>query len=127
MNNIKNYQGFTLLEVMLAMAVLAMAGVAILGITDTNVRNLSYLETKMMANWVASDRLVDASLASAWPPRNNRKGKVELAGVEWYWQQKVIKTTDKNMRAIKVEVRLEENAKSPLTSLMTYVSKQNNG
>lgn len=116
-------KGFTLIEVMLAMAVFSVAGIAILGTADTNARNLGYLESKIIASWVASNQLVEANLDNSWPPKNNRKGKVEVAGQEWFWQQKVIKTTDKDMRAIVMEVRLEEKEESALTTLMTYVSK----
>ena len=118
-------KGFTLIEVMLAMAVFSIAGIAILGTADTNARNLGYLESKILASWVASNQLVEITLDDTWPPKNNKKGKVELAGLEWFWQQKVIKTTDKDMRAIVLEVRLDEKDPSALTSLMTYVSKQN--
>ena len=118
-------KGFTLIEVMLSMAVFSIAGIAILGTADTNARNLGYLESKIMASWVASNQLVEITLDDTWPPKNNKKGKVELAGLEWFWQQKVIKTTDKDMRAIVLEVRLDEKDPSALTSLMTYVSKQN--
>ena len=124
-NNYRKLQkGFTLIEVMLAMAVFSIAGIAILGTADTNARNLGYLESKIIANWVASNQLVEVTLDQTWPPKNNNKGKVELAGQEWFWQQKVIKTTDSDMRALVMEVRLDEKDPSALTSLMTYVSKQ---
>jgi general secretion pathway protein I len=120
---LKKQQAFTLLEVMLAMAVFAIAGVALLGAAGNNLKNMANLETKMFAQWVASNQLVEVNLNTSWPPRNNKKGKVEMAGREWFWQQKVIKTTDKDMRAVVLEVRLDEDEKQPLTSLMTYVSK----
>lgn len=116
--------GFTLIEVMLAMAVFSIAGIAILGTADTNARNLGHLESKIVASWVASNQLVEVTLDTTWPPKNNKKGKVELAGQEWFWQQKVIKTTDKDLRAIVMEVRLTERDESVLTSLMTYVAKK---
>ncbi|MBA6392250.1 type II secretion system minor pseudopilin GspI [Colwellia sp. BRX10-3] len=120
----KLQKGFTLIEVMLAMAVFSIAGIAILGTADTNARNLGYLESKIIASWVASNQLVEITLDTSWPPKNNKKGKVELAGQEWFWQQKVVKTTDKDMRAIVMEVRLDEKKSTSLTSLMTYISKQ---
>jgi general secretion pathway protein I len=58
-----------------------------------------------------------------WPPKNNVKGDVELAGRTWFWQQKVIKTTDKGMRAIVMEIRLKADDKLPISSLTTYVSQ----
>lgn len=115
--------GFTLIEVMLAMAVFAIAGVALLSTSSNNARNIGHLESKMLANWVASNQLVASSLVTTWPPKNNLKGEVELASRVWFWQQKVIKTTDKDMRAIVMEVRLKEDDELAVTSLTTYVSK----
>jgi general secretion pathway protein I len=116
-------KGFTLIEVMLAMAIFSIAGIALLSAADNNFRNLSHLENKILANWVASNQLVEITLDQTWPPKNNKKGTVEMASREWFWAQKVIKTGDKNMRAVVIEVRLIEDEKLALTSVMTYVSK----
>lgn len=119
----KRCRGFTLIEVMLAMAVFAIAGLALLNAASNNAQNMGYLENKMFASWVASDQLVMANLDKTWPPKNNLKGEVELAGRQWFWLKKVLKTTDKNMREITIEVRLNEDEKLPLSSLTTYISK----
>ncbi len=116
-------RGFTLLEVMLAMAVFAIAGVALLGVADNNYRHISHIEEQMFANWVASNQLVEVSLDKTWPPRNNRKGKVEMAGRTWYWQQKVIKTANKELRAVNMQVRLNEDDELVSASLMTYLAQ----
>ncbi|NQY48582.1 MAG: type II secretion system minor pseudopilin GspI [Colwellia sp.] len=115
--------GFTLLEVMLAMAVFAIAGVALLGVADNNYRHISHLEEQMFANWVASNQLVAVSLDKTWPPKNNRKGKVEMAGRTWYWQQKVIKTDNKELRSIIMEVRLNEDDELVTASLMAFLAQ----
>jgi len=122
-NTNKLTKGFTLIEVMLAMAVFAIAGIALLSTASNNAQNMGYLEDKMFADWVASNQLVAVSLEKKWPPKNNAKGEVELAGRHWFWQQKVVKTTDKNMRSIVIEVRLTEDEKLPLASFTTYVAK----
>jgi general secretion pathway protein I len=115
--------GFTLIEVMLAMAVFAVAGVALLGVADNNYRHISLLEEKMLANWVASNQLVELSLATTWPPKNNRKGNVEMAGRTWYWQQKVIKTDNNLLQQVIMEVRLNEDDELVSASLETYLSQ----
>ena len=124
MNKRIKTQGFTLIEVMLAMAIFAIAGVALVSSTSTHFRNLSLLETKMIASWVASNQLVEVSLDKSWPHKNNKKGKEELAGREWFWLQKVAKTNDENMSQITIEIRLDQTAKSSITSLSTYVVKE---
>lgn len=115
--------GFTLIEVMLAMAVFAIAGVALLGAADNNFRHINHLEEKMFANWVASNQLVEVSLDESWPPKNNKKGEVEMAGRTWFWQQKVIKTANNEMRAVVIEVRANEDDELATTSLMTYLAQ----
>ena len=115
--------GFTLIEVMLALGVFSIAGVALLSAASNNARNIGHLEDKMFANWVASNQLVTASLDSTWPPKNNAKGEVEMAGRAWFWTQKVIKTTDTDMRAIVMEVRLRKDDELAVSSFTTYVSK----
>jgi general secretion pathway protein I len=115
--------GFTLIEVMLALAVFSIAGIALLSASSNNARNIGHLESTMFASWVASNQLVEANLEKKWPPKNNLKGEVELGGRAWFWQQKVTKTTDKNMRAIVMEVRLNEDDELAVSSLTTYVSK----
>jgi len=116
-------RGFTLLEVMLAMAVFAVAGVALLGVSDNNSRHISYLEEKMFANWVASNQLVNVSLSEDWPLKNNRKGEEEMAGRKWYWQQKIIKTDNKEIVAVVMEVRLAQDAELAIASIMTYIAQ----
>ncbi len=121
--NVKRVKGFTLIEVMLAMAVFAIAGVALVAVADNNARHISYLEDKMFASWVASDQLVNAHLNTRWPPKNNLKGEVEMAGRKWFWLQKVTKTNNNEMREIVMEVRLDVDDEFPLSSILTYVAQ----
>lgn len=115
--------GFTLIEVMLAMAIFSIAGIALLSASDNNIRNLSHLENQILANWLASNQLVEVTLDTKWPPKNNIKGTVEMAGQEWFWLQKVIKTENKDMRSVVIEIRNDEDEKLPITSMVTFVSK----
>jgi general secretion pathway protein I len=116
-------KGFTLIEVMLAMAIFSIAGIALLSAADNNFKNLTHLEQKVLANWVASNQLVAATLDKTWPPKNNKKGTVEMAGQEWFWLRKVIKTENKDMRSVVIEIRSKEDQERAITSMVTFVSK----
>ncbi|OKY27647.1 type II secretion system minor pseudopilin GspI [Thalassotalea sp. PP2-459] len=116
--------GFTLIEVLLALSVFALAGVALLSTSDTHFSSLNHIENNMLAQWVASNQLVEATLDEQWPPKN-KKGNVDLAGRQWHWQQKVVATADKEMRSITIEVRSDEEDTSAVASLTTYVAKEN--
>lgn len=119
-------KGFTLIEVMLAIAIFSIAGVALLGTANTTAINTIILEEKLKAGWVASNQMTEVMLERKWPPRNNAKGDVEFAGQTWFWQQKVIKTTSDSMKAIVIEVRLDESDETPISSVMSYVAKEGN-
>jgi general secretion pathway protein I len=116
--------GFTLVEVMLALAVFAIAGTALMKVTSANLSSQGQLEQNTIASWVAANRLVEVNLENNWPPQNNKKGKMEMAEREWFWQQKVIKTEDNDMRAVVIEVRPTEKSDFIAATLMTYVSKK---
>jgi general secretion pathway protein I len=92
--------------------------------SSSNLNSIGYLEQKMIANWVASNRLVELSLEKKWPPENNKKGSVEMGDREWFWLQKVQKTEDEAMRAITIEVRLNDSDENNVASLLTFVSKR---
>lgn len=123
MTKLSSKLGFTLIEVLLALSVFSLAGLALLNTADTHFNSLNNLEDKMVADWVAANQLVEVNLDATWPPKNNKNGKVEMASREWLWQQKVVKTTDDDMREVTIEVRLDEKDDLPITSIKTYVSK----
>jgi general secretion pathway protein I len=96
--------GFTLLEVLAAVAVLALAlGATITGASQYTA-NATYLRDKAVASWVARNKLVELHLLPTWPEVGKSNGVEEMAGREWRWRQEVQKTPDGNVRRIDVYV-----------------------
>jgi general secretion pathway protein I len=118
--------GFTLLEVLVALAVFAIAGTALLGSTQNNISHLSRIDKQTIARWVADNQLVELQLATQWPPKN-AKGDVRMAEQKWYWQLQVVKTTDANMRAVTVNIFDAADSDKPIYALMTYVANPSKG
>lgn len=119
--NFARHKGFTLLEVLIAMAILAMAGVAVMKAGSQHMTGLIMLKDVTYSSWVAENRMVEIQLEGKFPPANNKKGKMEMAGREWFWKQSVEKVTDKSMRQVTVEVRYKEDDKEPMYQLTTYM------
>ena len=117
----KKNQGFTILEVLIAMAILAVAGVAVTRASSQSLNSLIILQQVTYGSWVAENRLVELQLEDKWPPANNKKGQVEMAGGDWYWQQQVEKVADKSMRKITILVKAQEDDKEPLYQLTTFL------
>ena len=116
-------QGLTLLEVMVALAIFAMTGTAVMKAASDHLSAVSQLEEMTIATWVANNRLTQLQIKSQWPPKDNRKGSVEMAGRTWYWQQSVLKTNDEALRAVEVAVGLDESYQQQITSVTSYLSK----
>ncbi|WP_079253695.1 type II secretion system minor pseudopilin GspI [Endozoicomonas arenosclerae] len=118
-------KGFTLLEVLMAMTILAIAGITVLRTTSESLDNSQYLKNKTMARWVADNELADLYLQQQWPPQTWKKETRELADQTWHVRFRSLRTGDDSFRAIQVEVRLDRDEKKPaLASLQTYTVKK---
>lgn len=105
--------GFTLLEVMVALMILALALGAVIRGTAVNAANAAYLRDKTFAHWVAMNVAAEYRLLPEWPGLGKRTGKAEMAGREWHWGAEVLETFDKQVRRVDIEVRLDDSRKSP--------------
>ncbi len=54
--------GFTLIETLVALAILALSAVALLGATEAHIARIGGLESRAAAQWVAENRLAELSL-----------------------------------------------------------------
>lgn len=120
----RSNSGFTLIEMLLALAVFAYAASSILAVLGQTAKNLSEIETMTFASWVANDRLTELQAKTTWPPKDKEKGQRELAGTQWFWQQRVVKTEDPNLRQVEVEIRTNKASQTSIYTLSTFVTKQ---
>ncbi len=116
----KKQRGFTLIEVLVAMAVFAVTAMAVLNATGQNARTLSFLEEKTFASMVADNQLA-LLMISGKVPSGEQNGKEEMAGIEWHWTLKPIATSESTLRAVDVIVWGDKDKKSKLTTVRTYV------
>lgn len=117
-------KGMTLLEVMVAMAVFAIAAVAVTKSLGDQMANMPILEERTLAQWVADNEMVDARLAEGFPPLGTASGQAELAGKTWYWKREVVKTADDNFRMIRISVSDTDKFTRVITKVSSYVFKQ---
>lgn len=124
-------RGFTLLEVLIAMAVFAVAAMALLNAGREQIQASSRLEDKTFAHWVAMNRIVEMQLSGQFPEIGRGDTRVKLAGREW----KVLTTIDgtpiNNVRRMTVDVS-EDNKEfgedAPIvTSLTAFISNRKTG
>ena len=118
-------KGFTLMEVLVALSVLAIALAAIIQSISTNTNHAGYLREKTMAHWVAMNKIAEMQSLNEYPPTGNKRGTEEMAGHEWHWQTQVIDSGVENVRRVEVEVRRNKDDKGKLAFLIALVGKPN--
>lgn len=116
-------RAFTLLEVLVALAVLALALGALVRAGGEQARSLDHLRTSSFAEWVAADQLARARLADSWPDTGTRRGTTHMGRRLWHWRQTVSQTEDEDIRRIEVKVSLESDAETPVTTLAGFVGR----
>ncbi|MGH8283553.1 MAG: type II secretion system minor pseudopilin GspI [Gammaproteobacteria bacterium] len=97
-------RGFTLIEVLIALAVLAIGMIAVISTAGTSTRQAAELRDDSFAHWVAMNELTTLRLAAAWPDVGVQKGDAEMAGQKWHWQATVAKTSDPDLLRVDIDV-----------------------
>ena len=104
--------GFTLVEVMVALAIVALAIPALLFTLDQQVDGTAYLRDRSLARIVASNRLSELRLALRGQPqalRGRLAGSEEMAGREWFWTVRSQSTEVAGFSRVELQVRASEN------------------
>ena len=114
-------RGFTLLEVIVAMAVLAIAGMSVIGMVRESISNTQYLAEKRPAFWVAENAMTDLVLSQRWPGREWQQSSTVMADREWFIRSRKVQTASGDLIMLEVEVRKKKDSETALASLQTYV------
>jgi general secretion pathway protein I len=113
-------RGFTLIEVLVAVAVLGIAMAAVISAMARQADNAGYLKQKTIALWVAHNRLAELQLAGEPPSTGRSDGKVEMGGVEWRWEVAVTATEDDRLRRADISVRGANQEEGSLADLTGF-------
>lgn len=111
-------RGFTLLEVLIALAILALSAATVLRQTHLGVKQQQNLELKSYALWAADDVLALVMAQSQWPPLGRVEQQQTYEGQNWRVITEVQATPDPLMRKIEVSISPEqqgENAAAVIT------------
>jgi len=117
-------QGFTLLEVLVALAVVAIALSAIIKITADYTENVRYLRDKTFASWIASNVMTEIQLSGK--PFAEKQGKTVMAQQIWHWQATIQNTADENLQRVTIQVKLVPAYNKPLVNLTGFIEVNKN-
>lgn len=97
--------GFTLIEVLIALAMLAIALIAVTRAMGQAIDTSTGLRDRTVALWAAQERAVRHQVQRTWPALDTTEGTLELGGREWRWRERVSTTEVPEIRRMDIEVR----------------------
>ena len=102
-------RGFTLLEVMVALLIIATAMVYIAGSIGQAVDTASTMRERTYASWSAHNAITELRLAGVVPEPGETDGKVTYANTEWEWTALIEETGVENLFRVDVTVTYHES------------------
>ena len=120
-SSLKNCRGFTLLEVIIALGIVAVGILAvsraITGFAETTLT----LEQRMIASWVASNRLETHRILKTPPVVGTSRGSEEMAGRAWYFRETTTATADPNLFRLDIVVFIDRDETEEAGSIYGYM------
>lgn len=123
------HSGFTLIEVLVALTIIAIALAALIKASGNHTYSASYLKRKTLAHYVAMNEITRLKIEKKWPDLGVTHKSTEMAGVEWFWTQTVEKTADETgkIRSVRLTIFQDKDRHQNLTSLQAYLSRPEPG
>jgi general secretion pathway protein I len=113
--------GFTLIEVLAALVIVALGMIAAIQAVTQSARNGTYLRDKTLAHWIGMNVLAERRLQASAPDVAESTGRVEFADQQWQWSMKVTQTQVASLRRIDIAVhRAETPDGTPLANVSGF-------
>tara|TARA_R110002096_G_scaffold394198_1_gene589466 strand:- start:1474 stop:1857 length:384 start_codon:yes stop_codon:yes gene_type:complete len=107
-----NIKGFTLIEVVVAVAVIAVGLMGTIKTVGTVTKNTAHLNERVIATWVAQNAMAIYELNLENDAEKETTGSEEVAGIEWFWTKKLVDTQDPGIQRVEIDVRRDEDPDS---------------
>ena len=121
MNMPQSERGFTLLESLVALAILAIALAAVLRATSASTGHVEALRQRLLADWVAQNRIALHAGRGDWLPTGSQQGEETQAGIKYLWREEISTTPNPAFRRIVVSVAAYDEPQLSLRHLSGYL------
>ena len=111
----KRVRGFTLMEILVALAIVGIGLAALVGASARATREASGLRDRTFAGWVAQNVLAEIRLSPETLDAGTRSGEEMLGGERWEWTAEITPAVVPQLRHIAIQVRPENTEGSVVT------------
>lgn len=126
-HSLSSNKGFTLIEVMVALVFVAVGLATVIQVVTSYVGNISELEKRVLASWVASNHIAQIRFESETDrvKSGNKSERVKMGGYRWRSKAKITETEVERVFLLEVEVFDDQDrqAKKPYAFFTTAVTE----
>ena len=115
--------GFTLFEILIALAILSIAMGAIISLASNQTLNAAHLRDKTFAHWLATNKITELQVTGEWPAKGKKEGDEEMGLHEWHWVRTITDTPDDRVRQVEFAIFHDKDDKNPVTTLTSFLSQ----
>ncbi len=119
--SMRHARGFTLLEVLIALAVLALGLTAVIGTAGHTAHDGAHLRDTTYANWVGLNELTMLRAAQSWPSDDSLNGDADMGGEKWHWKATMTKTADPGLLRIDIDVSLGDTPDATIATVTGFM------
>ena len=102
-------KGFTLIEVMVALTIVAFSLTAIAASMNQMIDAANTMRERTYASWIAQNKITELRLANVLPEVSSTSGELEYANSQWTWRAVVSESGIENFYRVDVSVSLADN------------------
>jgi general secretion pathway protein I len=121
MRRLEGMRGFTLVEVLVALAIVSIALMAALRASGQATNAVGELRARLFAGWVAENRLAEHRARGDWLALGIARGTQAQGGVEFAWREEVIATPNPAFRRVDVFISAPAEESRTLARLTGFV------
>ncbi len=98
--------GFTLVEVLVALAIVSISLLSVAAAMNQMIDAANSLRDRTYADWIAQNKIVEIRLSGVQPETGSSSGETEYAGVDWAWRSIISETGVEDLYRVDVSVSL---------------------
>lgn len=116
-------RGFTLLEVLIALAIFALCASVLLEQTSRSLRQQQALEARTLARWVAENHLIELQMRGEWLPAGSNDESLDMAKQSWKIETRVEATADPDLERVDIAVSRTDAEDAVLDRLTGFLGR----
>ena len=97
-------QGFTLLEVMVALVIISLALAGVAGSMGQMIDTANTMRDRTYASWIAQNKITELRLSGVLPEVGETSGEEDYANTSWVWTANISETGIENLMKVDVSV-----------------------